>query len=631
MSLPRLRRRLAVLAASLLAVALAATALAAAGDLGAQQRISVTGPDGNVNFASFRPAVAYNPDRNEYLAVWSGETATDDEFELFGRLLEPGGEPIGGQFRISSMGPEGNANYSPFFPSVVYNPVAKEYLVAWHGDDNTPALVDEEFEIYVQRLSATGAEVGVDDQRISAMGPEGSATYGGFNTSVAYNPSANEYLIAWNGDDNTPPLVDNELEIFVQRLSATGAEQGIDDQRISTLGPDGNPAYRAFNPSVVYNSTEDEYLIAWNGDDNTPPLVDNEREVFVQRLSVTGAEVGTDDQRISSMGPDGDPSYGVFTAATATYNSTANEYLIAWDSDDNTAPLIDNEIEIFAQRLSATGAEVGTDDQRISTMGPDGSANYNAADPTATYDPTANEYLIAWEGDDNTAPLVDNEIEIFAQRLSATGAEQGADDQRISTMGPDGNAAYHAQQASVAYNSTANEYLIAWDGDDNTPPLVDNKFEIFARGVTGADPPVVAPPPPTDAALDGGTVDLAKKLPVRGSELKIKLAAGCAEDCSSTASGSVVDKAAKKRDAKTRKFALKPAAGASSAGQKATLTLKLKGSKGKRRKLTAKIVDAINRGDKLTASVAVELSDPSGNAATVSATARLKAKAGKPR
>ena len=87
----------------------------------------------------------------------------------------------------------------------------------------------------------------------------------------------------------------------------------------------------------------------------------------------------------------------------------------------------------------ATGAEVGTNDFRISDMGPDGNTNFDAQDPAVAYNSTNNEYLVVWRGDDDTAPLVDNELEIFGQRLNAaTGAAVGTNDFRISDMGPDG-------------------------------------------------------------------------------------------------------------------------------------------------------------------------------------------------
>ena len=65
------------------------------------------------------------------------------------------------------------------------------------------------------------------------------------------------------------------------------------------------------------------------------------------------------------------------------------------------------------QRLSSNGTEIGVD-TRISQMGPDGNTNFSAHRPAVAFNPADNEYLVTWWGDDDTAPLVDGEIEIFA-------------------------------------------------------------------------------------------------------------------------------------------------------------------------------------------------------------------------
>jgi hypothetical protein len=46
--------------------------------------------------------------------------------------------------------------------------------------------------------------------------------------------------------------------------------------------------------------------------------------------------------------------------------------------------------------------------------------------------------------------------------------EVGTNDFRISDMGGTGNTSYNATYPAVAYNSTNNEYLVVWYGDDNT-------------------------------------------------------------------------------------------------------------------------------------------------------------------
>jgi len=479
-------------------------------------RISDMGPDGNADFDAFPPSVAYNPTNNEYLVVWYGEDNTGSlargEFEIFGQRLNAAtGEEVGANdFRISDMGPDGDANFDAFFPAVAYDSTNNEYLVVWQGDDDTDPLVDNEREIFGQRLNAaTGEEVGANDFRISDMGPDGDADFGAFEPAVVYNPANNEYLVVWEGYDNTGLLVDDEYEIFGQRLNAaTGEEVGANDFRISDMGPDGDENFDAYNPSVAYNSTNNEYLVVWYGDDNIALLVDGEREIFGQRLNAaTGEEVGANDFRISDMGPNGDAKFGAAGQAVA-YNPTNNEYLVVWQGDDNTSPLVDGEREIFGQRLNAaTGAEVGAKDFRISDMGPNGDTEFDADKPAVAYNPTNNEYLVVWHGDDNTGLLVNDEFEIFGQRLNAaTGAEVGTNDFRISDMGPDGNANFSALIPAVAYNSTNNEYLVVWRGDDNTAPLVAGEFEIFGQRLSGAAASLFASVLPNSRSVQVGTV-----------------------------------------------------------------------------------------------------------------------------
>jgi len=396
-------------------------------------------------------------------------------------------------FRISDMGVDGNDAYEADEPRVAYNSTDNEYLVVWHGDDDTGSLVDGEFEIYGQLIDgATGAEIG-SDIRISDMGTNGDSIYDAFDPSVAYNAANNLYLVVWYGDDDTAPLVDNEHEIFGQLLTAAGAETGTNDFRISDMGPDGDSFYSAIGPDVVWNATDNEFLVVWHGDDDTGSLVDGEFEIYGQLIDgVTGAELGTD-FRISDMGAtDGSTPFQAWDAAVA-YNATNNLYLVVWRGDDDTAPLVDGEYEIFGQLLTAAGAETGTNDFRISDMGPNSDTNYDASSPDVAWNSTDNEFLVVWQGDDDTGSLVDNEFEIYGQRISDAGAEIGGD-LRLSDMGAtDGNSSFDASRPRVSYNATDNVYLVVWDGDDDTAPQVDEEYEVFFQVVAGATGAEVGP------------------------------------------------------------------------------------------------------------------------------------------
>ncbi len=486
--MPLRRPRAVWIPLALLAVAIPAVATQ---PLGSDTRVSRAGTDGSTAAEATDPAIAHDTRSGRSLVVWTADATTDGENEIFGSLVDARGVPLGGEFRISDMGADGDTGFDAFNPAVAYNSIADEYLVVWDGDDNTAALVNNENEVFAQRISAAGAEIG-GDIRISEMGADGDINFAAFNPSVAVDTRSNQYLIAWQGDDSVAPLVDEEVEVFVQRLSATGIEVG-GDTRISDMGPDGNTAFGAFSPAVAYNATADEYLVAWHGDDNTGALVDNENEIFVQRLSSGAVELGGD-TRISDMGPDGNPAF-VATFPAIAFDATANQYLVSWTSDDNTGALVDEEFEIFAQRLSATGAELGAD-TRVSDMGPDGNTEFAALTSAVAANGPAGEFLVVWAGDDNTAPLVDNEFEIFGQRISTAGADIGVDT-RLSDMGADGNALFDADSPAVVRSTTVNEYLTVFRGNDGVAPLAAGEVEIFLRRALAGSPPVEAPAPGT--------------------------------------------------------------------------------------------------------------------------------------
>jgi hypothetical protein len=108
---------------------------------------------------------------------------------------------------------------------------------------------------------------------------------GAFDPAVAAHPDLGQFLVVWSGTDNTGSLVAGEGEIFDQRLdAATGLQLGPNDVRLSRMGPDGAAGYSALYPAVVYNHAAGEYLVAWSADHNALGLIDQECEVFGQRL-----------------------------------------------------------------------------------------------------------------------------------------------------------------------------------------------------------------------------------------------------------------------------------------------------------------------------------------------------------
>src|SRR5262249_47426769 len=89
------------------------------------------------------PALAYNPQDNQYLVTWTDDRlGGEGRVNIFGRKISHNGVLIGGDFPVTS-GPNGQR-----YPSTVYNSLANEYLVLWEDSRN----MDSGSAIYGQRV-----------------------------------------------------------------------------------------------------------------------------------------------------------------------------------------------------------------------------------------------------------------------------------------------------------------------------------------------------------------------------------------------------------------------------------------------------------------------------------------------
>ena len=82
-------------------------------------------------------------------------TAISFSFEVRAQLTE-----LGGDFRISTQGPDGDTTFDAWRPATSYNATDNEYLVTWHGD-----RIANEWEIYGQRLDGSGSPLGSNFRR----------------------------------------------------------------------------------------------------------------------------------------------------------------------------------------------------------------------------------------------------------------------------------------------------------------------------------------------------------------------------------------------------------------------------------------------------------------------------------
>ena len=447
-------------------------------------RLSDLGPDGDPGYGPGNTAVVYNPVEDEYLVIIQGNDdhplLFNSPASIFGQRVSAAGDEVGDNDIILSDHQNRLDAFLGYNPAIAYNSQADEFLVVWNGTSNEGSLVAGDYEIFGQRVgAATGQKVG-PRLRLSDAGPDGDRDYYVEDAAVAYNPRTNQYFVVWEGDDNRGGLVRDEVEIFGQLLDAAGNEIGPNDFRISDAGPDGDTTYGAYDPAVISNHRDNQFLVVWRGDDDTEDLVNREFEIFGQLLDAAGNEIGPNDFRISRMGPAGDKEYDAFQPALA-YNDQRNEYLVVWQGDDHRGGLVNGENEIFAQRLDA-GSQLQGDHIRVSYFGPPANPDFDAQEPSAVYNSIANQYLIVWEGEQSITND-ENFQEIFGQFLEGSSGQEIGEDFPISNMGGSPTDEFNANDAIVSYDPRTKSYLVVWGGEDNRDILHEDEEEIFGQQI----------------------------------------------------------------------------------------------------------------------------------------------------
>lgn len=372
---------------------------------------------------------------------------------------------LGDLFRISNNGPVGDSGPYATFPKLAYNSTQDEYLVTWYGTVDGGGFSAQQ-QVYARRIdAATGTPLGADFM-VSFLDGLEEDSFGCRDAAVACSALDDRYLIVFAGYGVVGPNV-QDREIWGQFVDgATGALQGSNFQ-ISTMGAiPGAVGSDALDPDIVYNAQDEESFVTWYGLDGEPDSQTFDLEVYGQRLSGAGLEIGADDFQISQVtNPPvaGDDSID----ACVEWSPEEDVYLVAWRIDNPN--LIDPEVHV--RRYDADGVALGGPVQ-IS----DGSLF--TLNPALAYNPDQREFLVAWEG------RVGSDVEIRVQRIdAATGAQLGADDLQISTVdvGPFDQG---GRNASAAYCAQRGLYLVVIDGD----PLVgfDYAEEIYGQWLEGA-------------------------------------------------------------------------------------------------------------------------------------------------
>jgi hypothetical protein len=387
------------------------------------------------------PDAAYDPTSNVFLAV-AGTVS------IKGQWVSPAGAALGGVFTIN--------------PTSLYQQTPSTHcgengvcLVVWYeGATPTPT---------VRLLSYSGGFL----TGPIAIGPAGGNQE--MAPGITYSPATHEFLVTWMGDY---PSADN---IWVARINLAG-------QVLASFPLTTGTAYER-GPSVAYNPTSGEYVIAYEG------MSGNVAYMAAQRYA-NGAPVGG--------------AIILDTAATefissADYDSETQSVLVTWNRGGTA---------IYGKQVGANGA-VGS----LLTL----SASYGAYDALGTsFNPISKSFLIVTHG----SSVEDVAIEVSSALVPSPAFA-------LTAAGGTGNF-----NPRVTANATAAQWLAVTSTSFTTltAQFVNSAANAGAGGVPftgGGDPPPAPPPPPPACVFSLAQTSFAVSPYGESGSLAVTTPAGC--------------------------------------------------------------------------------------------------------
>ena len=198
-----------------------------------------------------QPAVAYNPQSQEYLAVWQdfrrGSTGVLS-IDIVGRRISVAGVPLGGKIVI--VNPDAGTQT---LPDVAANNVSNEYMVVWRDGRE----VSNQRRIYAQRISAGGSLLGVNVPVSAVLADQR-------HPAVAAQTVPGGYTVVWADSRNYPPSdlntanADLISRVYVNNSGTWQSEVTLD----SNFAKDW--------PEMAYDAARNRYLVVWQDGRNDP-------------------------------------------------------------------------------------------------------------------------------------------------------------------------------------------------------------------------------------------------------------------------------------------------------------------------------------------------------------------------
>jgi hypothetical protein len=381
------------------------------------------------------------------LVTWLQATGDAGRDELWGRVVEADGRSMGQEFQISRAAAQG-------LPVTVGESMVAargrrdEFLVVW-----TQRIGNSAYRhLAARRLDGSGRPL---SDEFAVASPDRFSRLGG--PKLAYGARRREFLIVWRALDATRGSEAAEVgdEIYGTRLPA-GSSQTPPDFRLSSMGSGPNDQVGAVTPAVAYNSRRGDYLVAWEGGDES--LNQNgikQDAVFARTLPAAPRGRLGRTRRVSGF--DSPPSVLLFP--DVAFNRQTREYLTTW------ATPWSSRSRVYARRIHPDGRPYGGE-AYVAGARPLASAALPDVEPAPD-----GHYEFVFTG--ALDPDEDHDAAIYTRRLGPK-LKRG----RLRTVTSRGEGAL-ATWPAITYSTAQARFRAVWLEEVERP----YNYEVFTRGL----------------------------------------------------------------------------------------------------------------------------------------------------
>lgn len=265
------------------------------------------------------PAIATRSGAAGHLAAFTAP-AERGGYEVYTRILDPGGRPVTPPVRVTSFGPRGDRRYNVDSIALVHDDRRDRFLLAYTG---LREFAEHGVSVrYARLLDRKGRPAGPAFR----LSEDARATYELTDEDAAYDPVTRTFAVTWTPESK-------RAAVQVRIVDAAGSLIGA-----FALS---KPNDRAGAPAVAANRASGGFVVAWG----------EGARLFTARVDPRRGAAGPFAVALRPPPPAyRAPSSGAIEDPAMAFDSDRREFGVAWSSGDD-----DRVSAILFQRLGGDG------------------------------------------------------------------------------------------------------------------------------------------------------------------------------------------------------------------------------------------------------------------------------------